>query len=123
MFLMIEKTITLIQYVFWCSILFYVLWNTVWFSVEQNIEHIHSSIINTAREISTQEIMWPPFFCSSIMMLISSSILRSDSPMIMVPLILNANLISLGITVTLLACTANKFTSSKRPTIKFSAAT
>ena len=41
--------------------------------------------------------------------------------MIMVPPILNANLISLGITVTLLACMANKFMSSKRPTIKLSA--
>ena len=39
---MIEKTITLVQYVFWCSILFYFLWNTVWFLVEQNIEHIQT---------------------------------------------------------------------------------
>ena len=29
---------------FWCGILFYFLWNTVCFSVEQNIEHIYFSI-------------------------------------------------------------------------------
>ena len=38
MFSMIEKTITLVQYVFWCGILFYFLLNTEWFLVEQNIE-------------------------------------------------------------------------------------
>ena len=44
MFSMIEKTITLVQYVFWCGILLYFLWNTVWFSVEQNIEQIHFTV-------------------------------------------------------------------------------
>ena len=43
MFSMIEKIITLVQYVFWCGILFYLLWNTVWFLVEQNIEHIQTT--------------------------------------------------------------------------------
>ena len=42
MFSMIEKTITLVQYVFWCGILFYFLLNTVWFLVEQNIKHIQT---------------------------------------------------------------------------------
>ena len=40
MFSTIEKTVTLVQCVFWCGILFYFLWNTVWILVEQNIEHI-----------------------------------------------------------------------------------
>ena len=39
---MTEKIVTLVQYVFWCGILFYFLWNTVWLLVEQNIEHIQS---------------------------------------------------------------------------------
>ena len=43
MFSTIEKTITQVQYVFWYGILFYFLWNTVWFLVEQNIEYIHST--------------------------------------------------------------------------------
>ena len=39
------KTITLIHYVFWCSILFYFLLNIVLFLVGKNVEHIDVTIL------------------------------------------------------------------------------
>ena len=51
----------------------------------------------------TKKVIGGPSFCTFMVSFILGSIFRGNSPMIMVPLILKASLISLGITVTLFA--------------------
>ena len=66
--------------------------------------------------------MWPPLhlfssYCGIHTGLHLQELSSNDSGP---PLILNASLVSLGITVTLLAWTAKRLTSLKSPTMKFS---
>ena len=71
---MVQKNNTCSSLYFGVSILFYLLWNMVWFSVQQHIEHVYILLFininlntNIPREILTQKFIGGPLFCSFIM--------------------------------------------------------